>query len=59
MIAYRFYKIDRDDHVDGPPQVLQCEDDDAALVEARKLVDGYAIEIWRDDRRVGLIPADD
>jgi len=59
VIAYRFYKIDRNDPVDGPPHVLECEDDDAALVEARKYVDGRAIEIWRDNTRVGLIPADD
>jgi len=59
VIAYRFYKINRNDHVDGPPHVLECEDDGAALVEARKYVDGRAIEIWRDNKRVGLIPADD
>ena len=59
VIAYRFYKIDRNDQIDGPPRVLECEDDDAALIEARKFVEGYAIEIWRDEARVGLIPADD
>jgi len=59
VIAYRFYKIDRNDHIDGPPHVLECEDDDAALIEARKFVDRHAIEIWRDSKRVGLIRADD
>ncbi len=59
MFAYRFYKINPDDHVVGPPHIVKCEDDDAALIEARKFVDGHAIEIWRDSKRVGLIPADD
>jgi hypothetical protein len=59
VIAYRFYKIDRNDRIDGPPQVLECEDDDAALAKACKLMDGQSIEIWRDDTRIGLIPSDD
>ena len=57
MIAYRFYKLDNDDRVDGPPQILECENDEAALTEARRYVDGHAIEIWRGDKRVGLIPS--
>jgi hypothetical protein len=59
VLAYRLYKIDRQGHVDGPPQILKCEDDDRALIEARSYVDGHAIELWRDDKRVGLIPADE
>jgi hypothetical protein len=59
VLAYRLYKIDRNDEVDGPPQVITCDDDDAALIEARNYVDRHAIEVWRDDKRIGLIPADD
>ena len=59
MIAYRFYRLDWNDRVDGPPQIVECGDDDAALIEARNYVDGHAIEIWRDNKRVGLIPAED
>jgi len=59
LLEYRFYKLDRNDRVDGPPQVVKCADDDAALIEARNYVDGRAIEIWRGNKRVGLIPADD
>jgi hypothetical protein len=57
--AYRLYKIDPEGHVDGPPQILRCQDDDEASIEARNYVDGHAIEIWRDEKRVGLIPADE
>jgi len=59
VLAYRLYKLDQNGHVNGPPQILTCEDDDAALIEARKYVDGHAIEIWLEDRRVGLIPRDE
>ena len=59
VLVYRLYKIDRNGRVDGPPQIVRCEDDDEALMEARKYVDGHAIEIWCDDKRVGLIPPDE
>jgi hypothetical protein len=29
-----------------------------ALIEARIYVDRHTIEIWRDDKRIGLIPAE-
>jgi hypothetical protein len=45
VLRYRLYKIDRNDEVDGPPQVITCEDDDAALIEARIYIDRHAIEI--------------
>ncbi|MEA2881017.1 MAG: hypothetical protein QOH32_236 [Bradyrhizobium sp.] len=59
MIAYRLYRLDSDGRVFGPPRIVQCEDDDAVLIEARNYLDGHAIEIWRDNKRVGLIPADE
>jgi len=57
MIAYRFYQLDLNNRLDGPPRVMECEDDDAALVQALRYVDGHAIEIWRDDKRIALVPA--
>jgi hypothetical protein len=59
VIEYRIYVLDREGRASGPPQVVQCEDDDAALIEARKYMAGNAVEIWKDNKRVGLIPADD
>jgi hypothetical protein len=53
------YRLDSDGRVFGPPRIVQCEDDDAVLIEARNYLDGHAIEIWRDNKRVGLIPADE
>ena len=40
------YKLDQNGRVDSPPQIVTCEDDDAALIEARKYVDAHAFEIW-------------
>jgi hypothetical protein len=36
VIAYRFYKINRNGRIDGPPEVLECEDDQAALAKTCK-----------------------
>lgn len=59
VITYRLYSVDREGRVFGLPHIVQCEDDDAILIEARRYIDGHAIEIWRDYKRVGLIPADE
>ena len=59
VIPYKLYRLNKEGRVSGPPQIVQCEDDDAVLIEARKHANGYAIEIWRYDNRVGLISADE
>jgi hypothetical protein len=59
VIAYRLYTLDRKGKVSGSPHIIECKDDEAAMDEARKYVDGHDIEIWRDNKRVGLIAAQD
>jgi hypothetical protein len=59
VIAFRLYQLDRNNRIIGPAHIIECVDDDAAVIEARHYVDGHAIEIWRDDERIGLIPAVD
>jgi hypothetical protein len=39
--------------------VVNCEDDDAALIVAQQYVDGLAIELGADARRVAFIPSDE
>jgi hypothetical protein len=46
MIPYKLYRLNKEGRVSGPPQIVRCEDDDAVLIEARKYVDGHAIEVW-------------
>ena len=59
MIAYRLYEIDEAGHVRGPPRIVRCKDDNSALSEAQQYVDGHAIEVWTEAKRVGLIPSKD
>lgn len=56
MRQYRVYLIDKAGHVAGPPQIISCEDDEAAVVKAKQYVDGVAVEIWDEGRRVTVLP---
>jgi hypothetical protein len=55
MSDYRIYKLDKSGKTTGPPYIVQCEDDGAALILARLLADDQAREIWEGARRVASI----
>jgi hypothetical protein len=55
MSAYRFYTIGRDDHIVGPANVIDCQDDQAAVESAQQSLNGLAIEIWDKARLVAHI----
>ena len=59
MVTYRIYRVDKAGKFQGPPIVIECEDDDAALIKAQEYVDGLAAEIWDEARRVAFVPAKD
>ena len=59
MAYYRFYVLDKDDHVREPPQEFECPGDEAAVEQAVQLLNGQVIEVWDRSRRVvRLEPAD-
>jgi hypothetical protein len=59
MAYYRFYVLDKDDHVREPPQEFECPGDEAAVEQATQLLNGQVIEVWDCSRRVvRLEPAD-
>ncbi|MDP1585607.1 MAG: hypothetical protein Q8M18_19485 [Bradyrhizobium sp.] len=58
MRDYRFYFLSADGRIDGPSRDHRCPDDDAALIEAKQLLDGQAIEIWQGKRKVARIDPD-
>ncbi len=56
MPEYRIYRMDRTaERSSTPPVVVICEDDGEAEHEARKMLDGHALEIWHGPRKVGTI----
>jgi len=59
MIEYRFFRIDKTDRIQGQPRFFICADDTSARLQARKLGDGCAIEIWDCERKVAYIASDE
>lgn len=57
MAEYRLYRFDKKGHIQGPPVIVECEDDDAAVVQAKQYVDGVAIQVWDRARRVAILPS--
>jgi len=55
MALYRIYKIDDEGHIVGPPFEFDGVDDDAAVAEARKYVDGHRMEVWESSRHIATI----
>ena len=47
MKEYRAYIVGTDGHYSDRIEFF-CKDDDAAKQRARALVDGYAVELWRE-----------
>ena len=48
---YRAYIIGPDGHVLRRIDLF-CTDDDAAIRQAKQLVDGHDVELWQLDRRI-------
>jgi len=51
MAEYRAYTVGHDGHFIGF-EPLVCADDVDAIEQAKRLVDGYDIELWSGDRLV-------
>jgi hypothetical protein len=49
---YRVYILSDDGHAEGPAQELTCGSDADAVVQARALAEGRAVEVWERDRMV-------
>jgi hypothetical protein len=54
MPNFRFYLLDLDGRIKGR-QDIECEDDLAARRIAMTIDHPYAVEIWQDSRRVGMV----
>jgi hypothetical protein len=56
MPLYRVYFVDNSGHIDRPPEVIDCENDQAAAEKARQFIDGFDIELWLENRMVLKLP---
>ena len=50
MPTYRIYTFDEGAHILEPPKVIECENDEAAVKEAKQLLNGKLIEVWEKAR---------
>ena len=55
MPEYRAYILDRARHIKGCEPLISA-DDDAAIVAAKRLVDGHDVELWQGARKVTTLP---
>lgn len=51
MVEYWAYSVDRDGHFVGSEALVRA-DDPESIEQAKRLVDGYDIELWSGDRLV-------
>lgn len=54
MLEYRAYLLGRDGHIIDRVYFV-CGDDEAAKERVKQLVDGHAIELWHEGRRVATL----
>jgi hypothetical protein len=55
MTDYRIYLLNPAGHVEAPPRVVRCENDQTALERARQFIERHPLEIWDRARHVGTI----
>jgi hypothetical protein len=51
MAHYRAYFVGQDSYFIKAVDLV-CEDDDAAIKRAQKMVDGHDVELWQHARRI-------
>ena len=51
MYGYCVYILSDDDHIISRTDIF-CDNDDAAREKAKKMVAGYAIELWQGARKI-------
>jgi hypothetical protein len=59
MPEYRFFKVKKSGHIDGPAAIYECPGDADAVREAKRLLNGSDIEIWQGPRVVAYLTPDD
>lgn len=55
MPSYRAFEIDDNGHVSNTAKIIEAKSDVQAIVKAMQVVNGKAMELWDETRRVGVI----
>jgi hypothetical protein len=54
MPTYRANLLSND-HIEKPARILEAADDGDAVEQARRLLDGHDVELWREDKCIVLL----
>lgn len=52
MPGYRIYSVTSGGHIERPPQLVECDNHEAAVQVAKKMLDSLIIEVWEGPRVV-------
>jgi hypothetical protein len=55
MPDYRAVAVNESGHVCAPPREFKAENEFEAITRAMQFVEGHAMEVWDQARRIGLI----
>jgi adenylosuccinate lyase len=47
--------VDSSGHIATPPVVVACDDDQAAIEKAKRLLDGRTMEVWEEQRKIAAV----
>jgi hypothetical protein len=53
--TYRAFEVDDGGHVSAPAKIIEARSDLQAIAMAMQFVNGKAMEVWDETRRVGII----
>jgi len=56
MPHYRLYALTAESRITKPPQVVECDSDEDAILKAQQLVNGADVEVWDGERLVVRLP---
>lgn len=56
MASYRAYKLDKQDQPHGAPCIVEAQTDEDAIAQAKQLLNGQPIQLWRADRIIATLP---
>jgi len=49
---YRIFFVNQERFITGPPKIIDCADDQEAIMHAKQFIDGRDIELWEKSRCV-------
>jgi hypothetical protein len=58
MSNYRIYSVTKRGHIESPPVIIDCDDEQAAIERARAIRNGSDLEVWEGKRRVAVLSGD-